>query len=348
MGIEILPPDVNRSDKEFSSQDGKIVFGLIGIKNVGAGAVEAIIRERGKKGPFPNVIDFLTRVSGKLVNKKTVEALVLSGALDGMGETRATLFLNLERLMAVAALRAEQQSGGQALLFEDLASDSFETLRLEKAPEWPKMKRLFDEHEALGFFFSGHPLDEYESLIRSHASIRLDRKEDLVPDRPGVVIGLLKNIKEIITRTGKRMAFAEIEDYAGSIEVVIFADVFEKAKDLLKENEVRAVRGTVDLSRGEPKLKADEILLPESLARKQATAVHIKLSRGFIDEESSFKLRDFLSERKGGCHVYFHLESGENGGEKIIKASPQLTVSGSPEVLFKLKQYPQVVDAWSE
>ncbi len=348
MGIEILPPDVNRSDKEFSSQDGKIVFGLVGIKNVGAGAVEAIIREREKKGPFTNVIDFLTRVNLKLVNKKTVESLVLSGALDGLGETRATLFLNLEKLMAVAALRQEQNEGGQALLFEDLASDSFETLRLDKSPEWPKMKRLFDEHETLGFFFSGHPLDEYEKLIKTHTSIRLDRKDDLVPDRPGVIIGLLKNIKEIITRTGKRMAFAEIEDYAGSIEVVIFADVFEKAKELLKENEVRAVRGTVDLSRGDPKLKADEILLPEGLARKQATAVHIKLSRGFVDEESSFKLRDFLSERRGGCRLYFHLENGDTGGEKIIKASPQLTVSAAPEVLFKLKQYPQVLDVWSE
>jgi DNA polymerase-3 subunit alpha len=348
MGIEILPPDVNRSEKNFSSHEGKIVFGLIGIKNVGAASVEAIIREREKKGPFAGVLDFLTRVSLKLVNKKTVESLILSGALDCFGETRATLFLNLERLMAVAALRQDQNEGGQGLLFEDLIADSFETLRLEKAPEWPKMKRLFDERETLGFFFSGHPLDEYEKLIRTQASFRLDRKEELPTDRPGVVIGLLKNVKEIITRNGKRMAFAEIEDYAGSIEVVIFADVFEKAKDLLKENEVRAVRGTIDLSRGEPKLKAEEILLPEGLAQRKATKIHIKLSRDFIDEESSFKLRDFLSEHKGGCRIYLHLGNGNDEGEKIIEASRQLTASAAPEVLFKLKQYPQVLDAWSE
>jgi DNA polymerase-3 subunit alpha len=348
MGIAILPPDVNLSDKEFSAKEGKIVFGLVGIKNVGAGAVEVIIREREKKGPFTTIIDFLTRVSLKLVNKKTVEALILSGSLDGLGETRATLFLNLERLMGVAALRQEQNEGGQPLLFDDLAADSFETLRLEKAPEWPKMKRLFDEHEALGFFFSGHPLDDYGKVIRAHTTLMLDKKESLVSDRGYTVIGLIKNIKEIITKTGKRMAFAEIEDFRGAIELVIFSDVFEKTKDLLKENEVRAVRGKIDTSRGEPKLKADEILLPESLARKKPTALHIKLSRGFIDEESSFMLRDFLSEKKGGCQVFFHLENGEEGGEKIIRASSQLTVSSESEVLIRLKQFPQVVDAWSE
>ncbi len=348
MGIEILPPSVNLSDKQFSSIEGKIVFGLVGIKNVGSGAVESIIGEREKSGPFASIIDFLGRVSLKLVNKKTVEALILSGALDCLEETRATLFQNLERLMGIAALRQEQREGGQALLFEDLAEENLETLRLERADEWPKMKRLLDEHDSLGFYFSGHPLDQYAAIIKKYATLRLDDQDNLATDRVYTVVGLLKNCKEIITRTGKRMAFAELEDYRGAIELVIFSDIYEKIRELLVDNEIRAVRGKIDLSRGEPKLKADDILYPEKLDDKKASAVHIKLSRGFIDEENSFKLRDFLADKKGGCHIYFHID-GENGsGEKVIRASPQLSVSAAPEVLFKLKQYPQVIDVWSE
>jgi DNA polymerase-3 subunit alpha len=348
MGISILPPDINLSDREFSVQDGKIIFGLVGIKNVGGAAVDEIVRERGKTGPFKNIIEFLSRVSLKVVNKKVMEALILAGAFDSLKETRATLFANLERLMGIASLRQQQREGGQAMLFEDLESDSFETLQLEKTPEWPKMKLLMDEHDTLGFFFSGHPLDGYRPLIEKYTTLNAGAKDQLGGDRTYVIIGLLKNIKEIITKAGKRMAFAEIEDLRGKIEIIIFSDLFEKAKELLKENEVRAVTGKIDTSRGDAKLKADEILLPQDLSQKKATAVHIRLSRDFIDEDNSFKLRDFLSEKKGNCHIFFHLEEKNGGGEKIIKASNQLSVSADPEMLFKLKQYPQVIDVWSE
>ncbi|HEQ72201.1 MAG TPA: DNA polymerase III subunit alpha, partial [Spirochaetia bacterium] len=348
MGLAILPPDVNLSDKVFTVKNGKIVFGLIGIKNVGAAAVEEIIKERERRGPYQNVLDLLTRIPLKTVNKKVVEALTLSGALDSLGETRATLAANLEKLMEIASLRQEQREGGQALLFEDLESDDFDTLRIEKSPEWPKMKLLLDEHASLGFFFSGHPLDNYKKHIEKYTTLDLREKENAAPDRVHTVIGLLKNIKEIITRTGKRMAFAEIEDFNGNIELVIFSDVFEKTRELLLENEVRAVRGKLDSSRGDVKLKADELMVPEDLSSKKATTVHIRLSRSFLDEENSYQLRDFLAEAHGSCRVWFHLESDGTNGEKIIKASPDLSVAALPETIFKLKQYPQVVDAWSE
>ncbi len=348
MGIDILPPSVNLSDRQFSAADGKIVFGLVGIKNVGAGAVDVIVGEREKNGSYANIIDFLSRVSLKMVNKKTVEALILSGALDCLGETRATLFQNLERLMGIASLRQEQRESGQALLFEDLAEESLETLRLETAEEWPKMKRLLDEHDSLGFYFSGHPLDQYRNAIKKHVTLQLDNQEHLSTDRVYTVIGLVKSIKEIITKTGKRMAFALLEDYRGTIELVIFSDVYEKTRELLADNEVRAVRGKIDLSRGEPKLKVDDILRPEKLGDKKSSTVHVRLSRDYVDEENSFKLRDFLAEKKGTCQVYFHIGGRNGSGEKIIKASSALSVSPAPDVLFKLKQYPQVIDAWAE
>ncbi|RPJ09402.1 MAG: DNA polymerase III subunit alpha [Spirochaetaceae bacterium] len=348
MGIEILPPDINLSEGDFAVTGGKIIYGLIGIKNVGTAAVEEIIRERTKRGPFKALFDFLERVSLKVVNKKTVEALLLAGVLDPFGETRATLFHNLEQIMQIASRRHDQREGGQGLLFEDMASDDFATLNLTTVPEWPKMKLLMDERDCLGFFFSGHPLDDFKKYIERYTTLNLAEKENLSQDRLYTVIGLLKNIKEIITKTGKRMAFAEIEDMRGSIECILFSDIFEKCRELLKDREVVAVRGKIDTSRGDAKLKVEEMLGPDALAKKAANAVHIRLSKDLVDEDNSYRLRDFLSDQKGGCRVFFHIEGNGEREETVIRATAELSVSADPDILFKLRGYPQVIEVWSE
>ncbi|MBN1523928.1 MAG: DNA polymerase III subunit alpha [Spirochaetales bacterium] len=348
MGIDILPPDINLSEKEFTVSGGKIIYGLIGIKNVGGAAVEEIIQERIKRGPFKSLFDFLERVSLKTVNKKTVEALILAGVLDVFGETRATIAHNIEQIMQIASKRHDQREGGQGLLFEDMQSDDFQTLNLEQIEEWPKMKLLMDERDTLGFFFSGHPLDDYKKYITKYSNMPMGDPDTLSTDRMYTVIGLLKNIKEIITKTGKRMAFAEIEDASGSIECIFFSDIFEKSREMLKESAVVALRGKIDKSRGEAKLKVEETLSPEHLAKRSVNTVHIRLSRKMIDEESSYKLRDFLSAQSGSCRVVFHIEKNGTQAETVIRATNELAIAANPDIFFKLKQYPQVIEVWSE
>jgi DNA polymerase-3 subunit alpha len=348
MGIEILAPDLNLSEKEFTVVGGSIVYGLIGVKNIGDAAVDEIINERRRNGRYSSILNFLERVNGKVVNRKAVEALILAGILDCFGESRACLFHNLERIMETASRRRAHRESGQGLLFDDMESESFETGFLEKVDEWPKMKLLMDERDNLGFFFSGHPLDDYEALIKKYTTLDLGDLENASAGRGYSIIAMIKTIKEIFSKTGKRMAFVEVEDKNGSMELVVFSDVFARYRELLEENQVRAFFGKLDTSRGEPSFIVDEIIPPSKIKQKKAGSVHIRIARDFLNEDNSYQLRDFLFDQKGGCMLFFHLAGNGHETEKVIKAAPQLTVSAEPEFLSKLKLYPQVIDVWSE
>jgi DNA polymerase-3 subunit alpha len=348
MGMEILPPHLNLSEKEFTVVQGKIVYGLIGAKNIGDAAVDEIIRERREHGEYKSLLDFLARVNLKIVNRKAIEALILSGILDCFGETRATLFHNMDRLMEIAGRKREYRESGQGLLFGDLESEAMDNAFLGKIHEWPKMKLLMDERDSLGFFFSGHPLDDYSDLITKHATLNLAALQDAQEGRYYPVIGLIKSIKEIITKTGKKMAFVEIEDKNGSLETVVFSNIFEKYRDLLQENQVLVFYGKIDLSRGEISFIVDEIRRPENVKQKKTSSVHLRITRDILNEENCYQLRDFLFEQKGDCTIYFHLVGNGDITEKIIKAAPALTIPADEDVLAKLRLYPQIIDAWSE
>jgi len=205
-----------------------------------------------------------------------------------------------------------------------------------------------DERDNLGFFFSGHPLDDYEVLIKKYTTLNLADLENAAAGRGYSLIAMIKTIKEIFSKTGKRMAFVEVEDKNGSMELVVFSDVFARYRELLEENQVRAFFGKIDTSRGEPSFIVDEILPPSKIKHKKAGSVHIRIARDFLNEDNSYQLRDYLFDQKGGCLLYFHLAGNGHKREKVIKAAPQLTVSAEPEVLSKLKLYPQVIDVWSE
>ena len=189
MGITVLPPDVNLSHKEFTVDDGSIVFGLLGIKNVGAGAVDAIIAEREAGGRFRSFVDFFDRIDSHEVNRKVAESLIITGAFDSLGETRATLMHEVQRVMEASSKNREARRYGQASLFEGGAAETATAMALEKQPEWPSAERLKHEKENLGFFFSGHPLDQYRAVIDRTVNIDLSKKETLSNDRSCALLG---------------------------------------------------------------------------------------------------------------------------------------------------------------
>jgi len=342
MGIKVLPPDINLSKRDFSVSAGRIVYGLRGIKNVGKAAVEEIIRKREEAGSFKSFIDFLENVNLKTVNRKVVETLVFSGVFDSFKENRATLFHNLDRVLEIVAKTKEGKKYGQTSLFESGEEGDYEAVQFEKTEEWPEIDRLLYEKQNLGFFFSGHPLDSYRGIVEKYVNLKLSEIEKAQNDRIYTVIGILNDAREIITKNGKRMAFAKIDDYTGTVEVVIFSDVFEKVSDLLVAENILAVNGRVDKSRGNPKIIAEEIMEPEKLNGKDVKTVHIRISEELKDEDNLMSIRDFLIERKGKCSLYFHLDG------VIIKASSQLKVSDDDDVVTRLKSYPQVVEVWKE
>jgi DNA polymerase-3 subunit alpha len=348
MGIQVLPPDVNMSQKEFTVVDGKIVFGLLGIKNVGSGAVDAILREREENGPYAGVLNFFSRIDSHEVNRKVVESLIITGAFDRLGETRATLLHNLDRVLEGSARARDAKRYGQVSLFEGVADSPTAAVDLERLPELPPAELLESERLNLGFFFSGHPLDPWRDLIDHAVSVDLSRKESLSNDRSCTLVGILSEVREIRTRNGRSMAFAQLADFNGSIELVLFSDIYDSRRSLIANNALVGVQGKIDTTRGDPKVKVDDIMEPGQLPQRPAQAVHVRLRQEVGTEESLHAMREYLLDRHGGCTLFFHVESGNGGGEIVVQASTQIRVAGSEEVLAALREYPQVADVWTE
>jgi DNA polymerase-3 subunit alpha len=348
MGIEVLPPNVNLSQKEFTVEAGKIVFGLLGIKNVGSGAVDAILAERGRGGPYAGLLDFFDRIDSHEVNRKVAESLIITGAFDRLGETRATLMHNLARVMEASAKQREAARYGQASLFEGTASAPAASIELERQMEWPAEQLLDAEKQNLGFFFSGHPLDAWRDAIERTVNADLSRKDLLANERSCALLGTLSDVREIRTRTGRPMAFAQLSDFRGSIECIIFSDVYESRRELIRNDAIVGVLGKIDTTRGDAKVKVDEITAPGALPQKPTQAVHVRLRDEVGTEESLHQMREYLLDRRGGCALYFHVGSGNGGGEVVVQASSQIRVAGSEEVLAGLREYAQVEDVWTE
>ena len=243
MGIAVDPPDVNRSDKLFTVVDGHIVYGFLGIKGIGDGPAEEIVRCR-KDGPYTDFIDFLRRVDIKAVGKSVIEKLIQTGAFDRFGVSRETLLGNLERVIEYVQNQKEDQKFGQSSLFGDSGEKEYADFVFENFPEMSRMEKLKIEKQLIGFYFSGHPMDEYRDLWQQAVKVDLGRKEDL-PTGNCILLGLIKGIKTITTKSGK-MTFATLTDYNGEIETTFFPRVWESCEDKIKEDEVAIIRGKID------------------------------------------------------------------------------------------------------
>jgi DNA polymerase-3 subunit alpha len=347
VGLEVLPPDINVSEQEFTVRDGKIVYGLRGIKNVGSAAVDHIVAERSQGGVFKDLVEFLKRLDLKIVNRKVVETLIRCGLFDGLGTGRAMLMHNLDRIMETVNSYKEIQKYGQTTLFDPL-EETESPLVMEHCDPWPALDKLTHEKQNLGFYFSGHPLDKYRDHIRDHCNLDLSRLNGVTAQRSCTVIGVLKEIKEITTRTGRRMAFAQLEDFRGNVELVLFSDIFDKTRDRLQGDSVVAVQGRIDTSRGEPKLVVESLQDPDELQEKRVRAVHVRFASAEVDEEQFLRLRDFIVGKPGDCGVYFHIRGNGSSGDIVVKASPHITLAAEEAVLAKVRDHPLVEDVWKE
>ena len=314
---------------------------------MGQAAVDAIVNERRSGGPFRSINDFLERVDLKTANRKVLETLIQTGVFDSFGETRATLAANLDRLIEGANRQKENREIGQATLFDTAQLEELAPLELERVEEWPPAERLRLEKQNLGFFFSGHPLDRYREIIASRTSLDLAHAAQASRDRQYTVVGALREVKEILTRSNRRMAFLTLEDFAGTIEVVVFPEAFERSRDLLTADAVVAVVGKIDLDRGDPKLLADEIVSPGALPERPARAVHVRVSRA-SDEPALFDLRETLFEKSGKCALYLHMPVADGDRETVIQASATLLVSSDREILERTRGLPCVEKVWTE
>jgi DNA polymerase-3 subunit alpha len=266
MGIAIDPPDINRSDRLFTVAEGRIVYGFMGIKGLGEASAEEIIACR-REGPYKSFMDFLDRVNIKTVGKKVVELLIKTGAFDGFGQTRQTLLLNLETAVDHAQGKKADKELGQAGLFDDAVEEIYPEYQFTVHNEMDRMERLNIEQELIGFYFSGHPMDEYKEVWEK--SVKLDLSQtDLAPERDYTLIGIVKSLKPYTNKSGKAMAFGSLSDYRGEIDLVFFEKTWEECRDKIALGNIIALKGRLDKQRGSPSLRVDSVLAPDRLKIK--------------------------------------------------------------------------------
>ncbi|HUC95583.1 MAG TPA: DNA polymerase III subunit alpha, partial [Candidatus Saccharimonadia bacterium] len=253
MKIKVLAPDINESFLEFAvvPDTNQIRFGLKAIKNVGVGAVEEIITVR-EKGQFTSLEDFLIRVSNRLVNKKTLESLIKTGAFDRFGD-RSVLINNIDSLVAFSLRHSKQQNSGQTDLFgesinKDLNPHSKIILN-ESFPEVSDQEKLSWERELIGIYISEHPLSSFDRILASK-TMPINSVMDLDNDSRVVIGGLCTNIKQITTKSGQKMAFAKIEDFFGDVEIILFPQVFTKYINSLEKDKVYIIKGKLSKQDG--------------------------------------------------------------------------------------------------
>ncbi len=346
MGIELCPPDMNLSDMKFTVVDDKIIYGLIGIKNVGEAAVEEILKQREKGGKFKSFIDFIERVDLKTVNRKVIETSIQTGLFDSLGENRATLMHNLDRILEFTSRSKADQGVGQTSLFDDPEHTEFHSIELEPVEEWPKKELLNFEKDFLGFYCSGHPMDSYRKMWEKVTNIDLSNLERASNGKKYKLIGMIKTFRSLITKKGDKMAFAELEDFRGSIETVIFPKTLAAYETMIRTDEVYGFEGEFDNTRGKPTLKLEKILQPEEIDGASTAELHIRLCGSNGDEESLYELRNTLIHFTGSSPVYLHING--NRSETIIKASNQILVNPTNELFETVKTKAEVTDIWKE
>jgi len=338
--IDVLPPDINSSEAGFSVQGDKIRYGLAVIKNVGSHAVELLLTDRQAKGQFRSLLELCVRVDPRELNKRVLESLVRSGACESLGE-RAQLLASIDRVSDRASQIISERESGQTSLFKmlpesDELGDPAAGL-IGGLPPMPQDERLRGEKELLGLYLSDHPLRRIEQEMHARVDTYANQVKPEMEDLEVRLGGVIKGVRPVITRTGKAMAFVQLEDLTSTVEVIVFPRPFEEARDLLHEDNIVIVRGKIDArtasgddeDRSEAaKVIADEILAfddpgHDSWVRNQV--VHLDVPAEALGEQLA-AVEDILASCPGPDRVVMHLQ--RDGGSVEMDLGERFRVQG--------------------
>ena len=356
IGIKILPPDVNYSDYECGIYNGTIRLGLTAIKNVGK-AAESIIAAREEKGKFTSIFDLCKSVDLRLVNKRALESLICAGAFDEFEGSRAQHFEAVDMAIEYGNKQQKDRDSGQVNLFDDLLSSTSEDNSatasllepaLPKINPWTLNEKLQREKDTLGFYASGHPLDQYYDEIRGFSDVNI-ASEEFAQTKDGTQVtigGLITSCKPVTSkRDGKLMCSFELETFDASMRLFAFAEPYAKFKDILITDAMVLVRGKIS-NKGEAK---PELLIDNcvhlSLARDGLTkSVHIRVASDSLGKEFIESIHDCCSGYPGYCALIIHVAAA-NGNEHKIK-SGNITISPDRELIRRLREMLGKENVW--
>ena len=353
MGIDLLPPDVNAGQYKFTvNDDNQIVYGIGAVKGVGEGPIEAIIAARLAGGPFTDLFDLCARLDLKKTNKRVLEKLIKSGAMDALGPTykltadgkdlphRAALFETLPEAMRAADQHAKAEAIGQNDLFgliNDEQTDSRQSFKNVK--KWPEEVWLDGEKETLGLYLTGHPINRYLSEIKKYASSRLVSMQPTGRDRQAVAVGLVIGVRVLVNKRGRRWALVTLDDKSARMDVRLFPDDYDNFAELLETDAILVCSGQVsfdDYSGGNT-MTARDIMTITDARENYVTSLDLQLNRATIGDDFIEQFTHILTPHKEGtCPVRVYYQREEARG--MLELGVQWRVSPADVLLYDLKE----------
>lgn len=330
LDIEVLPPDVNESMGDFTVREGKVRFGLSAVKGIGVSSVESIISTRDEK-TFNSLNDFTERVEASSINRRVAEALVKCGAFDSLGTPRAVLFESVESALSAGQKTQRDRAIGQTDIFGVLQSGEPErsspvnggTMR-----EWPEKERLHNEKQALGFYISGHPLNEYTRELRLLATCdtsAIDSFKTKTEVRFGGIIMARRNLR---TKKGDTMARLTVEDLAGAVEVIIWPDVYQKHVELVESEDPIFIVGDIDVDEEKgASVIAKEIMTFSQAKEKFTNAVRLKVTTTGLEKETLEELKTIFEKYQGASPVLIQFTI-PGKGELVMRSNSNKVIAG--------------------
>ncbi len=356
MGINILKPDVNESELNFIvNKKGEVRFGMAAIKGLGSSAVEAIIDERNKKGPYSSLFDFARRINLRMVNKRSFEALAKSGAFDSFENTnRAQFFFRensddtifIEKVMRFAAKYQERQNSQQVSLFGDFDEVETSDPPMPECNPWTKIEQLRMEKEVTGFYISGHPLDEYRLEMQHFGKQKIaDFKDNLKPfrNRPLVFGGMVTSAGDKMTKTNKPYGVFTIEDFEDSLELRLFSEDYLKFKHFLTEGFFLLINARVQQrynSESQFELKINNIMLLPEVLERETKEIKLSLSLKDLTNELIERIENQAKKNKGKCRLSFQVKDTD---DKLMLSMNAINFKVKPkEFIRKMDDFTEV------
>jgi DNA polymerase-3 subunit alpha len=336
LGIEVLPPDVNASQVDFAVVEGKIRFGLNAVKNVGEATCRAIVAAREEGGPFASIWDFTERVDPSVANKRSLESLVSGGALDSTGASRKGMLHVLEDALSYGQKQQQDRLLGQASIFDLGDSPATSSRHHASIPdgEFEKAELLRMEKESLGLYVSEHPLTAVRDQLRRRTDCTLVELERRREGETVLAGGMVAGVRTTLTKKGEPMAFVQLEDVTGSVEVVVFNSTYAAARELLVEDAVLVVKGRVDhKQQGETKLVALEVSTFEAVPERREVRLKVdaRSAPAGVIRELAGVVRDFPGE----APVYVDLVTSL--GSKLLELGPEYRVDPQPDFFASVR-----------
>ncbi|GLR70822.1 DNA polymerase III subunit alpha [Agaribacter marinus] len=313
MGIDILPPDLNTGEYKFTvNPQGQIVYGIGAIKGVGEGPVDAIIDARKTEGLFTDLFDFCAKVDLKKINKRVMEKLVLSGAMDNLGPHRAALMATLKDALDTAAQHAKAALSGQGDLFgTEVKGEEQVASAFKNVPPWSDRIWLNGEKETLGLYLTGHPINQYLKEIRHYTDTKLVDVKPTNKDNPVSVLGLVIGVRVMTNKKGRRWALVTLDDKSARLEARFFPDAYEQYEDVLVTDNLLWIRGQVSFDEysGGNTMSGSEVMTLAEARSRYASHLELFLNTSDCTVSSVAKIQDILQQYRGGsCPLHIQVE----------------------------------------